>query len=355
MKNDPAEQKIQAIEAEMSAPKAPVASKNEIMPGIRVIQYAELAKLDIPPPAWIVDKFIPDKSITIVSALPGQYKTWLTFDIAIKVAHGEALFGEFKTKQTKVLIIDEESGLGRLRGRLQMLGVTNNTAISVASYNNFKVTKESTESLITYCKANNIGLVIFDSLTRLHNADDNTAKEMSVVMANFKKLAQADVAVLLIHHNRKPALGSHDGANEMRGSVEILAACDAHISMKRSSNSKTVTVRQNKNRDAEEMPAFNLEFDGDEESGYQFTYTGNASRKADKAEDTDNAIRELLADGGMLFQQKIIETLKTNSVVGGEKMIASRLKVLAESGELIVNTGESGKHFYRLKLEQLSE
>jgi hypothetical protein len=337
-------QKLKAITHEMDLAE-------EIMPGVRPMWYTELAKQDIPPPSWIVDQFIPDESITIVSALPGKFKTWLAFDIAIQVALGKPLFGQFKTKQTKVLIIDEESGPGRLRKRLQMLGVTDETPIAVASYKGFKLTKASAESLVTYCKANGIGFVVFDSLTRLHNADENTSKEMSVVMGDFKRLVQAGIAVLLIHHNRKPGPNKDGGASEMRGSVEILAACDAQMSIKRAGDSKIVTVTQHKNRDAEDVPPFTLELCNDE-NRWWFEYKGNVPKGKTKRELAEELITELLAPDECLFQSEIITALKDSI---GEKMTTEVLAAMVAQSKLETSKGDKNKTYYQLVVTEQSD
>jgi len=138
----------------------------------------------------------------------------------------------------------------------------------------------------------------------------------------------------------------------MRGSVEILAACDAQISLKRSGN--MVTVTQNKNRDAEDMPSFSLELCNDEERWW-FEYAGNVPKRLGKAERTDEAIHELLTGDGPLFQEQIIEALKTIEGVGGEKMIANRLKALLDTEKLTYTVGANGKHVYELKPEQTDE
>jgi hypothetical protein len=339
------------LEAELGLADYTAPLTEEIMPGVRPLWYGDFAKQDIPPPSWIVEKFIPDESITIISALPGQFKTWLAFDIAIQVALGKPLFDQFETKQTKVLIIDEESGPGRLRKRLQMLGATDDTPIAVASYTGFKLTEESANWLIAYCKAQDIGLIVFDSLTRLHNADENTAKEMSVVMGDFKRLAQAGLAVLLIHHNRKPGPNRNDGGNAMRGSVEILAACDAQISMKRDGNSRTVKVTQNKNRDAEDVATFSLELTGDEDRCW-FEYRGNMPKIKLKRELAEELITEVLTDNERLFQSEIIAKLG-DSV--GEKLAVQALGAMVERQILITSKGDKNKTYYQLAGEKSDE
>ncbi len=326
----------------------------QIMSGITPIWYKQLAKEDIPPPTWVVDKMVPAESITIISAPPAQYKTWLALDIAISVALGNAVFGHFETKQTNVLIVDEESGRGRLRKRLQMLGVTEETPIAVASCERFKLDEESAESTTEFCLANSIGLVVFDSLTRMHNADENSAKDMSVVMANFKRLTRYGIAVIVIHHNRKPGQFGSGGANEMRGSGDILAASDVQISVKRKSGSSVITVSQNKNRDAPDLAPFDLEVASDENKLW-FQYLGAASKQPDKNQTTDTAILSLLADGKPRFQAQITDELKRVDGVGGMKMVSERLKALFDLGSVARNVGENGKHVYELIPVQANE
>ena len=323
---------------------------DEIAPGIRPMRYDELAKLNIPPPNWVVDKLIPDESITIMSALPAHCKTWLAFDIAIHVAHGEPLFGQIKTKQTKALIVDEESGLPRLRKRLQMLGIADDEqSITVASKKGFKITEASAKSLVAYCEANDVGLVLFDSLTRLHDADENSAKEMAVVMNDFAQLTRKGIAVILIHHNRKPApFGSGGGATEMRGSVDIWAAVDAQISLKRSDN--RITVTQNKNRDAEEMAPFNLEVHT-EEDRFWFEYRGDAPKEL-KPKQAEELIRGLLEPDKRLYQGEIITALSDKA---GEHAVVEALKAMVERKELETSKGEKNKTYYRLVEEQTND
>lgn len=331
------------------------ASKNdEIMPGVVPIWYKQLAGRDIPPPSWVVDKMVPAESITIISAPPAQLKTWLALDIAISVALGKEVVGQFETKQTNVLIVDEESGAGRLRKRLQMLGVTDETPIAITSCEGFKLSEESVSSTANFCRAYGIGLVVFDSLTRLHNGDENSAKDMSVVMGDLKRLTQFGIAVIIIHHNRKTGQFGGGGGNEMRGSGDILAACDVQISVKRKAGSDILTISQNKNRDAPDLAPFDLKVNSDDDRLW-FEYVGKAPKQIGKAERTNEVIRELLADGTARFQEQIIEALKGVEGVGGEKMLASCLKSLSETKEITINIGANGKHVYRLALEQADE
>lgn len=324
---------------------------NEIAPGIQPMWYCDLVKLNIPAPTWIVDKLIPDESISIISAPPAQHKTWLAFDIAIQVTLGKPLFGQFETKQTKVLIVDEESGLGRIRERLRKLGAPEAAPIAVSSYKNFQIAEASADSLVAYCKDHAVGLVVFDSLTRIHNGDENLAKDMSAVMGNLKRLAQKGIAVLLIHHDRKPGQFAKGGANEMRGSGDILAACDVQISLKRKVGLNEVTVAQNKNRDAANLAPFDLEIKSDE-SSFRFDYLGSTPKPKSKGEKIDEAIRVYLQNHGLSALPDIQAALNS---VGGKTKVANRLDALAADSELILTTAAHGKKLFALPKEQTDE
>lgn len=341
--HDPAEQKFQAIEAEIDAPTNP-----EIMPGIRPIWYSELAKMDLPPPSWVVDKLIPDEGVTVLSAAPASFKTWLVFDIAIQVAQGNALFGQFETNQTKVLIVDEESGLRRLRDRLQKLGITEDVPLATISKTFFKLTDNSAKLLAKSCKDAGIGLVVFDSLTRIHTSKENDAQEMATVMENLRRLAQAGIAVLLIHHDRKQGQGfrGKGGASEMRGSVEINAACDVQISIMRESGTNRIVVSQNKNRDAEEI-SFKLEVRNDDDRTW-FEYRGD---KPSKRKLTEAEIIQLLTPGKRMYQGEIVAALKDSGGIS-EKTTREILSEMTEQHKLELSKGDKNKSYYCLPKEQ---
>src|SRR5580704_9553034 len=93
----------------------------EILPGICPIWAPQLKEKDIPPLDWLVDQLISDAGINAISAKPGLFKTFLAMEIAKCVAKGELVFGVFPTKQTKVLIIDQESNERRLKQRQALL------------------------------------------------------------------------------------------------------------------------------------------------------------------------------------------------------------------------------------------
>jgi hypothetical protein len=74
-------------------------------------------------------------------------------------------------------------------------------------------------------------LLVIDALSRIHESDENNAKEFGKVLANLDKLRwQTGCAILLIHHDRKSQFNGQDGGMDaMRGSSRL--ASDAQLLM----------------------------------------------------------------------------------------------------------------------------
>ena len=91
---------------------------------IKIKPIDELMGQYYPEQEYIVDRLIPDASITILSGTSRSFKTYTLLEIAISVAKGEPLFGQFETLHGGVLVIDEENGERLLQKRLYQLGAT---------------------------------------------------------------------------------------------------------------------------------------------------------------------------------------------------------------------------------------
>lgn len=71
---------------------------------------------------WLIEGWLPDKTILFVIAAPGTYKTWLTFDAAVSVATGKPFLGMAPVKRTgPVLIIQQEDYNGQTAERLSVI------------------------------------------------------------------------------------------------------------------------------------------------------------------------------------------------------------------------------------------
>lgn len=82
--------------------------------------------------SWLVEDWLPDKSITFLVSPPESYKTWLLLDLAVSVSAGVPFLGKYQVNNVgPTLIIQQEDSHTGLTDRLaliveQKLGMTAN-------------------------------------------------------------------------------------------------------------------------------------------------------------------------------------------------------------------------------------
>jgi hypothetical protein len=313
------------------------------------ISLSELLSKKYSPAIWIVEKLIPEECLTVISAPPGLYKTWMGLEIALRVSRGEKVFGEFKTEQGNVILVDEENHGRILQERLLKLKCSSKDKIYFFSIgDSFKVDEEKDlKKLISYGKKTDAKLLIFDSLVRIHDKNENLASsEMSVVMNQFKKLTHEGFTVLFLHHHRKTGFGPNTSDQNIRGSSDILAAVDSHLAIKKTR--EIIMIQQPKLRIDQNIKPFEVAFEVDpNDFSVSFVYMGEAPEEKTKIEEAKEKILQILEDGS----EKDFKALKSITK-SGDKSLREALKELIEKGEVSEKSGKKNKKIYRIKDEK---
>jgi len=194
---------------------------------IRVYTFDEMIAPQ-PPLEWVVDGLLLPASVAIFAGHPGSKKTWSLLHLSCCVAAGVDWLGH-KTKQTPVLIVDEESGKRRLFDRTgkiaRGLGLGSPLPIYSTVMAGFDLRDdEYIEKLKPIIMKNNIGLVIIDALADIApGADENLVKDMLPLMKKLRQLAEElGVVIVLIHHNTKSGNSAYRGSSAIAGGVALL-------------------------------------------------------------------------------------------------------------------------------------
>ena len=289
-----------------------------------------------PEATYLVDHLIPTEAITILSGQSRSYKTYTLLDIAIAVASNKLLFGNFETSQAGVLIINEEDGERLLQQRFRQLGIQKDAGlpIHVSALNDFKLEDKQVAQTISFCKANEITLIIIDSLIRVHSSDENSAREMSKVFAQLRKFTKAEIAVLVTQHHRKANQNSTGGASEMRGSSDILAAVDSHIAVRRDPKDRFyLTFSQEKQRYDIELEPFQMKFNTTDPI-FRFEYLGTFRKQLDKSITLYASVVELLTEYGQLLQRDLLNKLTERNITTNEHELRELLHRWVAEGAL---------------------
>ena len=290
---------------------------------------------------WIIEGLVPHEGITIISGAPASYKTWLLLQMAIDISNRSSFLNQFQCSKEKILIIDEENHLRLLRERLDLLGADRNLPIYFLSQKGFVVSdKDSVNSILEVCERNEIKIIFIDSLVRINNAEENDASQMSKVFKCIRQLCQNGKTVVLTHHERKDNFPNGSAQNRLRGSSDILASVDAHISVKKNSKNKNrIIVEQAKLRIAKELDPFEIEINENEEK-VEFNYLGICANKPVKKELAKEAVDTVLQEeqNGLSIKELTKQVMKTEDI--GERSIAQAVRELVKDNLITEKRGE---------------
>lgn len=219
-----------------------------------VFETLDLAQIDaLPPPSWLVDSLIPESGLTFIYGKPGKGKSFISLDLALRVAHGFDWHGK-ECRQGGVLYIAGE-GKGGYRNRVHGWHMRHGLVADCAPFRllpravNFMVADDVAKLVRTVKAAvGHAKLVVIDTVSRaLPGAEENASKEMGLFVAACDAIKEAcDVAVIGVHHSGK------DEDRGMRGSSSLEGAGDCVLHLKRGDDSKLVEVITEKQKDGEE-------------------------------------------------------------------------------------------------------
>lgn len=307
-----------------------------------------LACPDIDEP-FTVDKLVPEGSITAITADSGKGKSILALIMAKAIASGEKFLGEFVTKQSKVLIIDQEMAHSVIVGRFKGI-VVDPVDIYVMSGIGWKVTnKKHREWLSQHITKLGIKVVIIDTLTTAHEAEENSASEMRGVNDALLGLCRdLGITLIYLHHHRKMQRGESFGQSSSRGSTEIIAKVASHllvdardeINVVTGEQVKKMTIQQEKKR----LPEFadgkiSVEIYYDKNTKLtSWIYKGVLPEKEVMKDQLKERVLELLNNASDLTTKTMIEELKA-----GEKNLRAALKELETEGKVEVGKVQGSK------------
>lgn len=176
---------------------------------------------------WLVDGIIVEGGATMIHAQYGHGKSLITMDLALAAVEGRPWLGAYPIAQQPVLYVDEDGNNdAEMNGRLLAFGARSSAPLYFHLHQGFKITNARHRTqMIQWCGTNDVRLVIFDSLVRLHDLPEGSADAMKQVNAAIKAFTLAGISVVILHHsNRRGGL---------RGSSEIGAGYDAIYRMEK--------------------------------------------------------------------------------------------------------------------------
>ena len=268
-------------------------------------------------------------------------------DIAIAVATGMPLWGQFETEQCNVLYIDEENGERRLKNRFVALNAPDGAPIFLSSLKSFKAYPTIITQVLNFAWENDIKFIIIDSFVRVSGADENSSTDVAATFDYLRAFTREGIAVLINHHNRKPQRGFSDPVLDMRGSSDIIAAVDYHLGLSRDRITNTLTLIQTKNRDEEEIQPFELQINSND--GVKLEYKGTAKQKGITLEKLRNTLYEVLESSGAPTNKgDLVKSTRAILEKATVRSIEKALESLVEDETFIEKPGKKNSYLYSI-------
>ena len=315
----------------------------------------ELLAMDIKEYPFLVEKMIPEKSITAITGHPESGKTWFVMYLIYCVVYEQAMFEIYKAKKANVLFVDEEGGKYEMAKRYKLVGFKNGVSIHTLTQQGIMIDdQQSVDSLIEVIKEKNIGLVVFDPFTAIFSGEENSARDISKLMRSFQRIiVETGATIIFIHHHRKDS-GKHPNGTEqsMRGSSAIFGRIDSHIIITKKSQSEdalVMTISQHKSRKSRgRVKPFSVRMT-EREGLIQFEFIGEEVQqlKLTKAETAKEKVLKFLVDKKATFNE-IHESMKKDI---GRDSLGLALKDLIHEGKVASKKEAHGKPFYWIAKE----
>ncbi len=170
------------------------------------VSAKDLLSHSTPSPSSIVDGLIFPGVVHLLGGAEGIGKSYLVLQLAEAVASGKPFLGWRVPVPRKVLLLTQELPLNVTSNRLRSLTSNVPDGLYFDQLPGLNVLTDSDQKVledrITQLEPQ---VVIIDTLARVHHGDENQASVAAQVIAVFEKLAvRHEVAVMLVHHLRKP-------------------------------------------------------------------------------------------------------------------------------------------------------
>lgn len=208
------------------------------------------AIMHTPEVAYLVEGMLATASLAEMHGPPASGKSFVAIDLALSIAAGRPFCGRPVSRVPVVYVAPE--GQAGLRQRV-IAWKAQHQEINTVGVHFLPATVNLMDSAAVAGLIGEInrlslaaGLIVFDTLHRsMPGGDENSAKDIGLVIANIDRIRVAmGACVLLVHHTRK------DGDAE-RGSTSIRGAMDTMLGVRKEGRRLTITCE--KQKDAEEF------------------------------------------------------------------------------------------------------
>ena len=301
-----------------------------------LIKINELMTREVDPQPFIVDNIIKKNSLNVIHGATGSGKSLFLLKMVDDISCGRQFLDTFAVVKTKCLILDLEMTTDDCIVRTKNICSPENDSFLIPETSfsiNDSVAVEWLKEIIT---TNVIGLVAFDTFSKIHSEDENSNSAITPIMTTLLKLcSELSITVVLLHHVNKNKDVS--GLSRGRGATAIADNAGSYLEVASKgvidafgNKFLLLSVAQFKSRRRESISAFDIHVKytaSDDRT--TFTYMGQTDLLADHSSQVRDRITKLLTQEPGLNKKAIEDRLRSEFSSG---IIRNAIDVLITQG-----------------------
>jgi AAA domain len=210
----------------------------------------------LPPIEWLIKGLVPRQGVAALYGPSGSGKSFLAIDFASAVAGASTSWFGYRVKHAPVIYCALEGETG-IRNRVEAWKEHHGRECPDGlRFLLEPIDLLKTADVTALCAALTRGtVVIIDTLNRASpGADENTSKDMGLLLLAIKKIEQTTrAAVIFVHHTGK------DADKGLRGHSSLIGAVDASMLVRRGEACRTIQFMKAKDGQDGITKSFNLE------------------------------------------------------------------------------------------------
>lgn len=216
------------------------------------LAFRPLAAIEaLPPPSWLLTRYVPEDALMMVYGAPNSFKSFLALDWAMTISKGKSWLGARVPEARRCCYIMGE-GLRGLRQRTDAWKRVRGTPGDIHFLERPVSLLEggSVKALERELRRLRPAFLVIDTVARnFGNGDENSTRDMSafVTACDALRASVPAMTLCLVHHSG----WSEEQAHRPRGSIALHAATDLEYLCIR--KKFEMTLRQPRTKDGEEM------------------------------------------------------------------------------------------------------